>query len=161
MSSFTEPLILEALSIPHGGFKLFGYHFLGTTEWKLQHNFVYHVGDEANHRRIGIQSGFKTDLASIPRSLWIVYPPYSPEYGKAAVLHDAMYSAELFDRKTCDDIFYEAMGVLNAGPVTKRIIYTAVRTFGGFVWARHTKESVAAARELIRKKGFKSATGME
>jgi hypothetical protein len=160
MSSFTEPLIMEPLAKPSGGFKLFGYHFLGTTEWKLKHDFVYHVGDKSSPSRIGIKSGFKTDLASIPRSLWVVYPPYSPEYGKAAVLHDAIYASELFDRKTCDDIFYEAMGVLGAGPVSKRIIYTAVRTFGGFVWANHTAESVAEARKFVSKKGFITATGM-
>ena len=52
-----------------------------------------------------IKSGFITDFASVPRLLWPIFPPFSPEYGKAAVLHDGLYSSKIVTRKRADDLF--------------------------------------------------------
>ena len=116
MSSFTERLIVSKLD------KKF---------WTVERKFTYHVGDEDSIEFITVPFGFITDFASVPRIFWSVLPP-DGEYTQAAVLHDYMYNEKLYERKICDDIFLEAMTVLKVPGWKRRIIYYAVRMFGGF-----------------------------
>lgn len=71
MSSFTTPLRFELL-----GGRLFA----------LTDPFEYHVGAYPGGTVIRVPKGFVTDLASIPRALWSVFPP-DGDYAKAAVVH--------------------------------------------------------------------------
>jgi hypothetical protein len=121
MSSFTTPAQVELLP---------------SFKFKLLAEFVYHEGAlSSDINIITVPAGFVTDLASIPRIFWNIMPP-DGEYAKASIIHDYMYSKHLFHRKHCDEILYEAMGVLGVQTWKKYIIYSAVRMFGWAAWNR-------------------------
>lgn len=113
---FKDPLIVEKL---HDG-----------KNWKIVRGFTYTTNCG---RDIHIPDGFITDFASIPRGLWNIFPP-TGKYGHAAVVHDFLYRNTNLPRKRCDDIFLEAMEELKVNWVARKLIYRAVRVFGG--WAR-------------------------
>lgn len=126
MSKFTSPLQVEAL--PDGS-------------WMLLAPFEYHIGTEESKKVIKIKTGFITDFASVPKLFWNIFPPYAPSYGKAAVIHDALYCNKFFTRKRSDDIFLEGMKVLKASRFTRYSIYWAVRLFASFAWKGHKKSN--------------------
>lgn len=105
-----SPLILESM----------GYH------WKLLEPLKYDRGFEV----ITVSKGFSTDLASVPKALWSVFPPFG-NHTKAAVLHDYLYGRKERPRKDCDKIFLEAMKVLGVSKTRRTLMYWAVRAFGG------------------------------
>ena len=93
---------------------------------------------------IVVSEGFKTDLASVPRSLWTFLSPW--DVARAAVIHDQLYLAcaiyylsENMDkatwrkaRKVADKVFLLAMNAASP-PVSKwkkRAAYYSVRMFG-------------------------------
>lgn len=115
MSQFTTPAQLEMLD---------------DNKWKVITPFQYHLGCYPSENIIIVPAGFITDLATIPRLFWTIMPP-NGDYAKAAIIHDFLYSSKPFSRKRCDDILYEAMGVLNVACWRKNVIYWAVRIFGG------------------------------
>ncbi len=135
MSSFMDPLIVQA-------------NDNGT--WTLAEKFDYFIGTLNSGQKISIYKGFITDFASVPRIFWAIFPPYGPHYGKAAVLHDALYEAEIFNRKKCDCIFLEAMKILGANIIMRNVIYSSVRCFGRCEWNKHTKESIEKARKVVK-----------
>lgn len=132
MSSFTKPLKVENVDDTH---------------WKLLEEFDYYIGDVDSARSVRVPAGFVTDFASIPKILWNILPPWG-KYGKAAVIHDYMYTAHKvsfedetgnvslvdIERKQADDVFLEAMKVLGVGVVTRYAMYYAVRVFGHRPW---------------------------
>ncbi len=137
MSSFTTPLVVTPM--PNG------------REWELRQPFEYYRTG-AENEVIGVPAGFITDFASVPRAFWAIFPPWG-KYGKAAVLHDWLYSIEYKDsRKLCDDIFYEAMTVLDVSLWARLVIYRAVRAFGWTVWNRHNRAAVKALRVKFKVK---------
>jgi hypothetical protein len=81
---------------------------------------------------IEVHGGFLTDLASVPRFLWPVFPPWE-RYGPAAVLHDYLYwrpEAE-WSRRDADRVFRDVMRLLGVRGFERVPIYLAVRWFGG------------------------------
>ncbi len=132
MSSFTTKLVLE--------------YFPKTNQWKTRRKLVYFFGKEDSNDRIIVPKGFSSDLASIPwpASMFI---PKSGKYNSAAVLHDYLYSirgaiVELNNpkkrsRKDCDEIFCESMRVLGVHSFKCKIMFRAVRIFGGIPWNKH------------------------
>jgi len=126
MASFLDPLNLE---------------YIDGRSWKVITEFDYAVGSKDSNVIIHIPVGFITDFASVPQVLWNLVPP-TGTYGKAAVVHDALYRNPVvmglqIDRFLADSIFFEAMTVLNVKWLTKRILYWGVR-LGGFVtWNRY------------------------
>jgi hypothetical protein len=113
MGTFHTPLIVEKLD--------------DCENWKVASEFQYTT---ASGKIIVIPKGFITDFASIPRGLWNIFPP-TGKYGKAAVVHDFLYRMTKMDRKEADEIFLAAMEDLGVNVVTRKIIYRAVRVFGG------------------------------
>lgn len=113
MSAFTTPLQLEYLD---------GIHY------KLIAEFDF--ASEQAERIIRVPAGFVTDFASIPRFFWRVLPP-TGQYGKAAVVHDYLYGVGLVARPVADRVLLEGMLVLGVPHWKARIIYAAVRVFGG------------------------------
>ena len=83
-----------------------------------------------NNKTFKVPKKFKTDFASIPKFLWNIFSPTDERYGKAAVVHDYLYSEGYFEREICDKIFLEAMGVLGAPTYLKYLFYWNVRLFG-------------------------------
>jgi hypothetical protein len=78
---------------------------------------------------ISVPRGYVTDLASVPRALWTIFPPHG-RYAKAAIIHDYLYSNAIISKQWADNVFYEAMGVLNVPKWRKTVMYWAVRLFG-------------------------------
>lgn len=117
MSSFTTPLDVE---------------YLDGRVWKLTAAFEYHVGVEGSEEVIVVPAGYVTDFASIPRIFWNILPP-TGQYGKAAVIHDYLYSVgsgNRYSRVQADEIFREAMQILGVGTIRRTLMFRAVRLFG-------------------------------
>jgi len=118
VDKFTTPLVVSPVDSPN------------PMLWKLDKPFQYYTVIDGKKKYICVPKGFMTDFATIPRFLWSIFPAWD-KYGKAAVLHDYLYDYKVFDRKTCDHIFYEAMTVLRVPWWRRRLMYLAVRVFGG------------------------------
>jgi hypothetical protein len=119
MSSFTTPLIVEAMP---------------GRKFKVAEDFTYYTllrCDKCNEspNSVTVPKGFITDMASIPRILWVFMPPHGT-YGKAAVLHDYCYENAIHTKKWADSVFYEAMSVLGVPRWKRRIMYAVVKFFG-------------------------------
>jgi len=123
MSSFTKPLILKKLK---KGF------------WEVHVGFRYFIGEENSKDYIYVPTGFRTDLASVPRIFWAILPP-DGTYSQSSVLHDFLYNRKIRTRKESDRIFLESMEVLGVAWWKRRIIYRAVRLFGGISWRKKRK----------------------
>jgi hypothetical protein len=128
MSRFTEVLLVSPLAD-------------GKT-WIVSRDFGYEVGSEGSGDMVDVAVGFQTDFASIPRVFWIVLPKWG-RYGNASVIHDWLYWFQSRLRREADDIFLEAMGILDVGSVKKHTIYWAVRIFGRIAWLRNQADRAA------------------
>ena len=151
MANFLSPLELEYLD---GRF------------WKVTAPFSYAVGAPDGSTVVHVPVGFRTDFASIPRFLWSLIPP-TGFYGKAAVIHDQLYSCGkigdmIIDQKYADDVLNEGMCVLAAAWIlehgrtqpgypqhphgelrtlmTREVIYTGVRIGGWPTWRSYRKK---------------------
>lgn len=132
MSSFTTELVVQSID---------------ERKWKVMERFNYNIDTVDSANAVEVPVGFVTDFASIPRILWTILPPWG-KYGKAAVIHDYMYtehkhsvySAEgvesfvQIERKQADGIFLQAMEVLGVNKITRYAMYYAVRVFGNRPW---------------------------
>lgn len=114
MSKFTTPLKVEVLD---------DYKF------KVIESFEYYVGNMDSDEVIIVPEGFITDFASIPRIFWSILPPHG-RYAKAAVIHDYLYTNAIKNKKYADEVFKEAMKVLNVNDTVIFIMYKAVSWFG-------------------------------
>jgi hypothetical protein len=108
-------------------------------QWAFQAPLVYQ-SDLAG--QIIVPKNFCTDFASIPRVLWVQFPPWS-RYGPAACLHDWVYWSKPCSRDTADCLLSEAMTLLGVEKSTVEQIYTAVHLFGQGAWD-HNSELKAA-----------------
>ena len=91
MGQFSKKLVLE-----HN----FENHFI---VWTVYLPLTY-VADDG--RSFEIPAGFKTDLASVPKFLWAIFPP-DWSYAKSAVLHDYLLTITTSDE--AEKLFREAM----------------------------------------------------
>ena len=87
---------------------------------------------------ITVPAGFRTDFASVPRALWSILPPWG-KYSPAAVVHDWLYYCGMYPRVVADEIFLFLMERVGVSWWKRRIMYRAVRTFGGVAWRKHRK----------------------
>ena len=119
MSSYTKELKLSPFQ---------------AVKWILIDKFEYYTDLFGERKTIIVPKNFITDLASIPRILWSIYPPFG-KYTKAAVLHDYLYKKHSgFERKEADKIFREAMKVSKVDFFTRNLFYFNVRIFGKKHW---------------------------
>jgi hypothetical protein len=95
---------------------------------------VTHAGE------ITVPHGFVTDFASVPRAFWHVIPPWG-KYSLAAVVHDYLYFTGEVSRKAADQVFLEQMRLLGVPWWKRRLMYYAVRWFGGAAWENNRKRS--------------------
>lgn len=127
MSAFLSTLELSPLADGRG--------------WRLNEFFVYRSDVLLQHSEDGlieVPKGFVTDLASIPRALWAILPPWE-RYGPAAVVHDWLYWDQAIDRDMADAVLREAMEVLGVAAAERGAIYRGVRVGGGqAAWDRNT-----------------------
>lgn len=137
MSTFTTPLSFQEC---------------GDFRWQITELFVYYIGTPNDKiltegHPVFVPKGFITDGASVPRMLWWLFPPVGDRYSKAAVLHDFMYSTQMFGRSRADKIFLEAMEALGVSWWKRRTLYSAVRVFGHAAWVGKSTEEMMRWRD--------------
>lgn len=70
----------------------------------------FRVYKELSYQDINIPKGFVTNGANIPRLFWSLFPPNSPEYLSAVVIHDYMCAnVATYGYEKADKYFYDAM----------------------------------------------------
>jgi len=117
-------------------------------EYELTHTFFYYSRRKKCSIRIG--KGFRYDGASIPRLFWrIVGTPFTGRYTAAALVHDALYSGEIFSREDCDLIFEDAMIDYLTPTWQRKALFWAVRAWGWVVWDNHYPEFVNDAKKRV------------
>lgn len=86
-------------------------------------------GDEIH--TIKIPAGYMTNGADIPRIFWSLFPPNSPEYLSAVVVHDFLCdrARKKEDFRQADEIFYEMMVSLEVPRWKCRVFYLACRAW--------------------------------
>lgn len=89
------------------------------------------------HIEIRVPAGFETDLASIPRWLWIFVPKFGPQ-NYPAVVHDWLYCRESgsCSRFLADALFREAMKQEGVGPFRRWVMFTFVRFMSWPFWKK-------------------------
>lgn len=135
MSKFTE--VMDVQPLPDG------------VSWRLSKPLTYFVGSEDSGISVTVPEGFITDFASIPRGLWNLFPRWG-KHGHAAVVHDFLYWTHQIPRKEADGVFLEAMRVLKTPEWKARLMYRAVRIFGGLAWKGNVgKERIMKDRPKV------------
>ncbi|MFW5606128.1 MAG: DUF1353 domain-containing protein [Campylobacter hyointestinalis] len=86
-------------------------------------------GDEIH--TIKIPAGYMTNGADIPRLFWSLFPPNSPEYLSAVVIHDYLCdkAKNKQDYKEADEIFYAMLKSLEVARWKARLFYLACRAW--------------------------------
>jgi len=105
-------------------------------DWIVAFPFTYITND---NELIEVEAGLKTDLASTPRSIWWLYPPFGL-YTGAAIVHDQLYTEQTLERSKCDAILLEAMETEGVSWITRHLIYRMVGMSGWYAYAQHGKE---------------------
>lgn len=104
--------------------------------WRVDAEFSYKT---TAGEIIAVPEGRLTDLASTPRILWNIYPPFGRYLGPA-VIHDELYTTQVMTKEKSDLIFLEAMIYKQVWPLTRWNLYHAVKWFGFTAWHQHTLE---------------------
>ena len=140
MSSFTNALIAK-------------FNGDGKT-WTVDQPFRYYIGAEDSGEYIDVRIGFKTNMASIPRlAQWLI--PKMGKWDQGAVVHDLSYRDGYYikdiadmpmpmklTRKRADQIFIEAMKVLNVKKWRRYLIYSGVRIGGWIAWNKYRAKDI-------------------
>lgn len=89
------------------------------------------VAEDYEYNGIVVPKGFETDLDSIPR-IPFIYAITKGRAVRAAVIHDFLYRCSDYSRNNCDKIFKKAMKDEGVPYIYRKMIFYAVRVFGGF-----------------------------
>lgn len=80
-----------------------------------------------------ISEGFITNGADIPRIFWSIFPPNSPEYLSATVLHDYMCKhRSIFTYEEADEMFYRALIDIGVAKWKAKLFYTCCKYYHKF-----------------------------
>ncbi|MBZ7976888.1 DUF1353 domain-containing protein [Campylobacter sp. RM12637] len=102
---------------------------------KDKFELVESYGYECGFGRVDIPSGYKTNGANIPRILWSFYPPNSPEYLSAVVIHDYLCDKAYQNDKNyedfilADNIFFIALKELGVDRFKSALFYLSCKTY--------------------------------
>lgn len=134
MGSFTSPPIVKMHSLKRWEmFAAFTYYrdpikkADGTI--KTPEEYTEEEKKLRSFEKIVVPAGFVTDLATIPRLFWSLFPPHDV-YAKAAILHDYMYDHAIGSKKEADKVLYESMRVLGVPKWKCKLFYWAVKFTG-------------------------------
>lgn len=93
----------------------------------------FRVYQDYYYQGICVPKGFVTNGADIPRILWSFFPPNSPEYLSAVVIHDYMCAKiGVFTYKEADAMFYRAMMDIGVSKWKAKLFYFCVRLYHKF-----------------------------
>ncbi len=95
---------------------------IGFNNWELTTDFKQIIDD----KEILIPKGFQTDLASVPRIFWAMFPPFSCP--QPSVVHDFLYTQNI-NSKERDQIFYDLMIRYGMYQWKAKIMWGAVRIY--------------------------------
>lgn len=131
MSSFLSPLRLERIEDT-------SHNRRGT--WRVLDPLIFSSTEILNGIYLTVPRGFITDLASVPRIPLVWYLVGGIGHA-AAVIHDWLYSTQMFDRKTADLIFREALyAIPGVRAWQAELMYAGVRIGGARTWALHNQK---------------------
>lgn len=107
----------------------------GKKDWRLAQSYI-RIIDNEYHK---VTEGFITDLASVPRFLWVLIPPYGRHTG-AAIIHDWYYrnGDKHITRAEADWIMFRVMKVDGCSFLKRWIIYIGLRLFGRRAFKKST-----------------------
>lgn len=96
-------------------------------KFELYEDYKYECGFGA----INVPSGYKTNGANIPRLFWSIYPPNSPEYLSAVVIHDYLCdkAKSYEDYVLADNIFFIALKELGVDRFKSALFYLSCKTY--------------------------------
>lgn len=97
--------------------------------WILTAPLIYVTHVTPSPELVYVPAEFETDFASVPRIPLAYLFCGSVGHGPA-VVHDYLYFRGIYARKTCDQIFLEALKARNLMEPLPHIMYGAVRSFG-------------------------------
>ena len=110
------------------------------TMWQLLKPIYIIYATEITSYSFTIPNGFKTDLASIPKTFWSIISPLDPEIIKSSILHDYLYSAGTTTKAMADYIFLVSLKEDGCSFVKRQAIYNAVRIGGWSAWNKCRKK---------------------
>ena len=118
-------------------------------KWDKADRWVIHAPYHVSLDDVGliIPTGFKTDLTSIPITLWGVLSPMGA-YTPAAILHDYLYWLQACTKERADFIFLEAMRSLGIKEILALALYRGVKNFGHTAWNNHSERIRDSYRQL-------------
>ena len=93
----------------------------------------FRVYKDFSYLGVCVPKGYVTNGADIPRILWSLFPPNSPEYLSAVVLHDYMCAKNgVFTYKEADEMFYSAMLDIGVAKWKAKLFYTCCKYYHKF-----------------------------
>jgi hypothetical protein len=117
------------------------------TQWIVVQDLVFDVVlDTGATATIRVPRGFVTDLASTPRTVWSIYPPFG-KYLTASILHDYLYWRRVCKKGDVDKILYQAMHDAHASLSQQTMFFDALTALGDSAWDANAKE---VGRKFIR-----------
>ena len=117
----------------------------------VEREYSLHWVDEySQEHSVVVPVNFITDLASVPRPLWNIIPPWDNYIKDAAVCHDRMYETNEVDRATADSLLYYGMLVRGASHVGAYAVWTGVRLFGQSSYETGEKRQQERIKKLQR-----------
>ncbi|AQW81364.1 putative DUF1353 domain protein [Campylobacter pinnipediorum subsp. pinnipediorum] len=99
----------------------------------------FEVVEDFIFESIKVPKGYKSNGANVPRLLWSIFPPNSPEYLSATILHD--YLCDVADStvkdnilknvnfKYADDMLLKALLTLSVNKFKSRLFYYSCRAY--------------------------------
>lgn len=137
-------IILLIITIINGYYvfkKPIDIEFLNEAELVPQYGFIFRTGQDLrikiNDQLFIVPKDFDSDLASVPRFLWSIFPPRYAKFIRPALLHDYLYGEKReYTRRYCDNVFF---GALIAEDVHKKIaiiMFLGVRLFGWYAYSK-------------------------
>lgn len=117
------------------------------TQWIVWEDIEFRAElNDKSTATIRVPRGFVTDLASTPRELWSIYPPFG-KYLAASILHDYLYWRQSCERDAVDKIFYQTMRDAGVDQATQSRFYLVLNRKGDAAWKQNSAEK---SRGLIR-----------
>jgi hypothetical protein len=114
--------------------------FLPGRRFELHEPVLYFSGMIIGNSRVGsimVDAGTISDFASVPRFFWRIISPFDDDVRMPALVHDFLYTTQVWEKDVADLIFREALQVRGAPAWKVNAMYNAVKWFGGKAWAAH------------------------
>jgi hypothetical protein len=119
----------------------FDYYYIdGSIQWEPDPRKKYPY--------VTVDSGFCTDLTSVPQIFWTALPK-TGRYAHAAIVHDYLYWTQKTTRKIADEILWEVMMDTKVADLTARAIYQGVRVGGESAWNANTKAKAGGEKRFL------------